>query len=372
MKKCIVFVILFMLMSVNVYALDTSANCAVLIETTTGTVLYEKNAHTKTGMASTTKIMTALLALEKSKPDDIVTISRNAANTEGSSLYLKPGDKIRMIDLVYGLMLNSGNDAAVAIAEHICGNVQEFAKGMTKKARDLGLENTSFKNPNGLDADGHYTTAYDLAQITRYAMQNENFEKIVSTKKYTAKTADGTDMYFVNHNKLLSMYEGCIGVKTGYTKSTGRCLVSCAERNGIRFIAVTLGSPDDWNDHKKMLDYAFSRYESKDILKENQIIKTVTAKNSDGVVVNVIPSESFSVPIRKGENNNITVKLKMNALYAPVNKGEKVGVLEVYNGDNLLASIDAVSDKDVYAVTKQKKGYFNSLIKILQNWMYVF
>lgn len=198
------------------HALGVSAQYACLIDSLSGKVLYEKNAYARHSMASTTKIMTALVALENGNMDDVVTVSANAAGTEGSSIYLKAGEKITLQNLLYGLMLESGNDAAIAIAEHIGGSVERFAEMMNEKAASIGANNTQFKNPNGLDEEGHYTTAYDLALITREALRNKNFAEIVATKQKTIRNLDESfPRSLSNHNKLLSLYSGCDGVKTG-------------------------------------------------------------------------------------------------------------------------------------------------------------
>ena len=241
-KLCLLLIFFMVLLQTDCKAL--SAGSYALIEAESGRLLCGSNENKKLPMASTTKIMTAVLAIENSNPDDIVTVSNNAANTEGSSIYLKPGEKISMRELLYGLMLESGNDAAVAIAEHISGTAQEFSAAMTDKARAIGALNTVFKNPNGLNEEGHYTTAKDLALITREALKNPLFAEIVATKSIRLSRST-----YTNHNKLLSMYGGITGVKTGFTKKCGRCLVSSCSRNGFSLIAVTLNDPDDWNDH---------------------------------------------------------------------------------------------------------------------------
>lgn len=236
----------------------TSASFAVAIDAQTGRILYEKNAHGRHSMASTTKIMTAIVALEHGNLDDVVTVSPAAAATEGSSMYLSPGEKITLGNLLYGLMLPSGNDAAMAIGEHVGGDIPGFAAMMNETAQKIGAVNTQFQNPSGLDAEGHYSTAYDMAIITRYAMKNPAFAEIVQTKKkmvpWEGKQWDRT---LENHNKLLSMYEGCIGVKTGYTKKTGRCLVSAAQRGGMTVICVTLADPNDWAGPRRHLRRSF-------------------------------------------------------------------------------------------------------------------
>ena len=242
-------------------AMADSAECACVINGATGEVVFAKNAQTRHAMASTTKIMTAILALENSDADDVVTVTADAANQEGSAAYIEAGDKIKMKDLLYGLMLNSGNDAAYAVAEYITGSVDNFAERMNIKAEKLGLHDTHFANPSGLDAPDHYTTALDLAKLARYAMSNDDFREIVAERVYTATLPEsGGTLTFSNHNKLLKTYEGATGIKTGYTKATGRCLVSSAKRDGMEFIAVTLNDPNDWADHAEMLDASFAAH----------------------------------------------------------------------------------------------------------------
>ncbi|MCD7836213.1 MAG: D-alanyl-D-alanine carboxypeptidase, partial [Lachnospiraceae bacterium] len=297
MKKLTAAVFAAMLMIITgitaAAGVDISAEYAVLIDAATGRVILDRNADTEYPMASTTKIMTAIVALENSDPDDIVTMSETAAAEEGSSVYLQPGDQVTMRELLYGVMLNSGNDGAAAVAEYIAGSKEAFAEMMNAKAAELGLEHTHFENPSGLDQEGHYTTAADLAQLARYALKNEEFAAIVGTydKRVTVINRPDAELYFVNHNKLLRQYEGCIGVKTGYTKSTGRCLVSAATRYGMTFIAVTLNAPDDWNDHMKMLDYAFNTYVARTVVADGEII---TTENINGTDCDLIAADEMS------------------------------------------------------------------------------
>jgi D-alanyl-D-alanine carboxypeptidase (penicillin-binding protein 5/6) len=240
-----------------------SAQSAILMEQHSGRVLFEKDAHTKRRIASITKIMTAILAIESGKMNETVTVSSRAVRAEGSSLYLKEGEKIKLRDLVYGLMLRSGNDAAVAIAEHVGGSVEGFVFLMNQKATEIGMRDTHFANPHGLDdAENHYSTAYDMALLMRYAMQNKEFRKVAGTKVYRAPNPDEKwDRVWRNKNKLLTnLYEYCTGGKTGYTKRAKRTLVTTAAKDGLELIAVTLNAPDDWNDHIAMYEYGFSHY----------------------------------------------------------------------------------------------------------------
>jgi D-alanyl-D-alanine carboxypeptidase len=275
-----------------------SAKSAVLIEAASGRVIYEYNADEPMQIASTTKILTALVVLEQCSPDDAVEVKREWTGIEGSSMYLKPGEKLTVRDLLYGMLLVSGNDAAVALACHASGSVEAFAERMNDRAEELGCENSSFVNPNGLDADGHLASARDLAIITAAAMRNKTFSTIVSTKY-----ASVAGRSLKNHNKLLWNREGVLGVKTGYTKSAGRSLVSCAERDGMRFICVTLDDPDDWVDHDNLYDWAFESY------------RRVTIKKGEaiGVTLPVVSGTRASVRLTAGRD--ITFVCEKDAKY---------------------------------------------------------
>ena len=263
-------VILLLLNTFSVRTDAISAKSHIVIDAKSGRIISQRNADSVLPMASTTKIMTGLLACESNKLTEIVQISSFAAITEGSSLWLKPGEKQTLLDLTYGLMLKSGNDAAVAIAEHLAGNIDAFAVIMNKKARDIGAINTHFVNPHGLDSEKHYTTARDLALITREALKNRTFSKIVSTKEYIIPfVGEKWNRKITNHNKLLWRLEGCNGVKTGFTKRCGRCLVSSAKRGNEHLICVTLDAPDDWNDHTELLEQGFEKYESISLAQKN-------------------------------------------------------------------------------------------------------
>lgn len=240
-----------------------NAKAAVIIDSQSGAVLYEKNSDMRLPMASTTKIMTALAVIENSSPDDVITVSPEAAGIQGSSIYLKAGEKMTVLELLYGLLLESGNDAAAALAIGVFGSQEACVDYMNSRAHSMGLVNTSFCNVHGLDDKNHYTTAYELSLISKNAMENELFSTIVSTKSYV--TSGENPRYFSNHNRLLSSFDGAVGIKTGYTSKSGRCLVSAAQFEDERYIAVTLGDPLDWNDHKEMHSYAREHYDSIEI-----------------------------------------------------------------------------------------------------------
>ncbi len=359
-----VFFIIFTYIPQRAEALGVSASYACVMDSLTGRVLYEKNAYKRHSMASTTKIMTALVALEHGKPDDIVTVSANAAGTEGSSIYLRAEEKIPLIDLLYGLMLESGNDAAIAIAEHIGGSVDGFSKLMNEKAKQLGAKDTQFKNPNGLDADGHYTTAYDLALITRAALKNKDFQEIVKTKRKTI--SNGEESYgrtLLNHNKMLTLYQGCDGVKTGFTKKTGRCLVSAATRNNFQVIAVTLNAPDDWNDHTNMLNYAFNNYSARPLVLKDMVIKTVPVDNGDTQMVKLLSNDVFYLTMEDKEGLN-KVKLEYDVpknIPAPIMKGTVLGRLKIFYEDALVKEIELSADCDIKYQEPPKKKWFQKI-----------
>ena len=279
---------------------SVSARAAVLIDADSGRVLYEKNARIHMPMASTTKIMTAIVALENSDANETVKVSADAVGVEGSSVYLSAGEEMTLKDLLYALLLASANDAAEAIAIHVSGSVEAFVGLMNDTAGELGLHGTSFENPHGLHSEKHYTTALDLALITAYALRNEQFFEIVSTYKYNIKSADGTVRYLVNHNKLLKAYEGCVGVKTGFTKKGGRCLVSAARRDGLTLIAVTLSAPDDWNDHRAMLDYGFLNYKSVVLCEKGEKITTLHNVSGETVPLELVARDRVCVTVKKG------------------------------------------------------------------------
>ena len=359
---CSIFFSSSLLFPAKVYAV--SAQYACVMEAQTGQVLYEKNAYNKHSMASTTKIMTALVAIEEGNPDALVTVSKHAAGTEGSSLYLKAGEEVLLSDLLYGLMLQSGNDAAIAIAEHISGSVDIFAEKMTSRAKELGAKDTSFRNPNGLDADGHYTTAYDLALITREALKNPYFSKICATK--TKSIRDGSQTVS-NHNKLLSMYPGCIGVKTGFTKKTGRCLVSSAIRDGKQLICVTLNAPNDWQDHTELLNNAFENTKRFPLLVSGMTVNSLSVSHGSADSVEMTAEEDFYItsPVdSRFRHIRITFK-HPDIVNAPIRKGEVLGTAEIYYKDTLLSTVNLLSSADVSYATPTKRAQFCKFFKKL-------
>lgn len=312
-------VLLICLLPGRAEAVSTSATAAILMDADSGRVLYEQNADARMLIASTTKIMTALVAIEEGNLSDMVTVSRKAAWTEGSAMYLKEGEELKLETLLYGLMLCSGNDAAVAIAEHIAGSEADFAKLMNEKAEELGMEHSSFANPNGLDAEGHYSTARDMAILACAAMNNETLARIVSTRTVTI---GGRTM--TNHNKLLSYMDGCIGLKTGYTMAAGRTLVSCAEQNGQRLVAVTLQDGNDWADHQALYEYGFSTYPAKRLAVLGRELDRAAVEGAVQDTVSLVAAESFSWPTAQGEQVKTDIRLE-EPLVAPLAAGKRVG-----------------------------------------------
>ncbi|WP_442594639.1 D-alanyl-D-alanine carboxypeptidase family protein [Neobacillus sp. D3-1R] len=290
-------------------SVSVSASSAVLMDQESGRVLFEKGAHDKKRIASITKIMTAILAIESGKLDDMVKVSANATKTEGSSVYLKPNEKIKLEDLVYGLMLRSGNDTAVAIAESVGGSLDGFVYLMNQKAQEIGMANTHFANPHGLDNyENHYSTAYDMALLTRYAMQNETYRLISGTKVHRAPNPEEKwDRVWRNKNRMLTKYKFSTGGKTGYTKRAKRTLVSTATKGDMNLIAVTLNAPDDWNDHISMFEYGFDQYDLVEVVPKGNIdsIKDKLYQN------HIYFKRGFSYPATKEEKDLFTVKYKL-------------------------------------------------------------
>lgn len=284
-----------------------------------GRVLYEQNADARMLIASTTKIMTALVAIREGDLADVVTVKREATLTEGSSMYLKEGEQLTLETLLYGLMLCSGNDAAVAIADHVGGSQAGFVKLMNETARELGMDSSSFANPNGLDDENHYSTARDMAVLARAAMENETLVRIVSTRTVTI---GGRTM--TNHNKLLAYMDGCIGLKTGYTRAAGRTLVSCGTRNGQRLIAVTLQDGNDWADHQALYEYGFSTYPARRAAVLGEALDSAAVQGGLAATVPLVAADSFSWPVAAGEA--LETRIELDApLTAPLSAGTKAG-----------------------------------------------
>ena len=304
--------------SANAAAPGGSSECTILIHADSGEVLYERNADQRMLVASTTKIMTAIVALESCELDEVVKIDSRSAGIEGSSMYLKAGEKYSVEQLLYGLMLVSGNDAAIALALHVSDSIEDFAQLMNEKAQELGMTASSFMNPHGLDEDGHYSTARDMATLAAYCMENEDFYSIVSSKSKTVG-----DQTLHNHNKLLASYDGCIGLKTGYTKAAGRSLVSCAERNGARYICVTLNDPDDWRDHAALYDWAFASIRCEKVISREQTYSVPVVSGAE-MSVSVAPDKDVAIILDNDAVIEYHVELP-RFVFSPVEEGQTAG-----------------------------------------------
>lgn len=309
-----------------------SAKGAVVLNAQTGEVLFGQNEHKKLPIASTTKIMTGLLAFEEENLDEVFTVDKNAIKVEGSSIGLREGDKINLRDLTVGMLLRSGNDAANAVAVRVSGSLENFAKKMNQRAQEIGMKNTNFVTPSGLHHDNHYSTAYDMALLAKEALKNQDFAKAVSTKIAAVEFGDPVSKrYFGNTNKLLKTYEGAIGVKTGFTKKAGRCLVTAVRRDSLTLVCVTLSASDDWNLHKKLYNNSFSKAQKVQVKQEEfqlkaPIISGVQAEVSVGLAQDSTFSHISSGNLKK----EIVLQ---NNLYAPITVNQRVGTV-VYTVDN--------------------------------------
>lgn len=324
---------------------SVSAVSAVLINADTGGTIFEKNADEKRAVASTTKIMTALLTLESGQLDRRFTVDSMAIRVEGTSMGLREGDIVTRRALCYGMLLPSGNDASNAAAVNISGSLSAFAEKMNEKAAQLGMNDSHFVTPSGLDAPEHYSTARDMAKLTRAALKNEDFRAICGLISATLEF--GNPPYsrtLYNSNKLLKQYEGCIGVKTGFTDNARRCLVSAAERDGVTLIAVTLNAPDDWSDHKKLFDYGFSMVNSQEISPESVSVDIVGGTVRE---VTAAPESSAVVGLTASEAGEIRTEYRVPAfVYAEVSAGDCMGYVEIYYKEDLLRSIPLLAERD--------------------------
>lgn len=326
--------------------LNLSGKSYILIDESSGRVLYENNAHMKMPMASTTKIMTALVAIENSQKDDIICIDEDAVGIEGSSIYLKKGEKMTLEDILYGLMLRSGNDSAVAIGINVGGDIDNFVKMMNSKSKSIGALNTHFVNTNGLHDHMHYSTSYDLALITRDAFKHELFENIVGTKLYTS-TREENNVY-LNKNKTLWEYQGGDGVKTGYTTNSGRCLVSSAKRKNMRLIAVVLNGSDWFNDNYKLLNYGFENFKPYIIYDNGQYIKSLYIDNGKKKRLNLVTEDELIYPLREDEIDNILISTEIkDNIKLPINKGDKLGYIYTYLNGRLIQSTNLIASETV-------------------------
>jgi len=360
-----VFAVLLASFSLKAYSVDLSqisAKYAVLVDATTGSVIYGKNEHQKASMASTTKIMTALILCEQADLNKEITVTEAMVRVEGSSMGLLEGDRAHYKDLLYGLLLASGNDAANAIALSIGGSFENFADMMNERAKQIGMSNTNFVTPSGLDDENHYTTAYDMALLACEAMKNKDFADACSSKY--AQLEYGNPPYkrtLRNHNKLLKLYDKFIGIKTGFTKKSGRCLVSCAEENGKKVIAVTLNAPDDWNDHIKLLDFGIQSLETR-IVEYKSVLPDLKVVGSDSnLSVEVDKVELSMLPC---DFDKITYNVCLpDVVFAPIKSGDVVGNVMTFVNGKEVAKLNCTAIDDINSNNNKLKRDFEFWFK---------
>ncbi len=333
---------------------SVSAKSAVLIDAESGTVLYGKGENTRRGMASTTKIMTALVALEQIPLDTLVTVDPAACGVEGSSVYLFPEEEITMEALLYALMLQSANDAAEAIAYAVSGSLAGFVSLMNEKAEALGLSDTHFENPHGLDGERHYTTALELAKITAQALENETFRAIVATKKTAIPLHNGeATRLLVNHNRLLREYDDIIGVKTGYTRACGRTLVSAAEQNGKTLICVTLDDGNDWRDHRALLDYGFSLFRQETLLTIGELAVELPVCGGEKATLSVTNADEVTAFLASGHGEIRMVLELPHFLYGGIERGELVGTARFFDGEAEVGKVPLIASETIGEAPKK-------------------
>lgn len=364
-KVLLVSLILLLLKTGSVLATsrpNPTASSAILMDFTTGKVIFSKDSSERRAPASTTKILTALVALERGEMNRVITASKNASKTDGSSIWLAPGEEHTLEELLYGVLLSSGNDASVAVAESLAGSEAKFAAWMNEKAQAIGAKDSFFKNCNGLPEPGHYSTAYDLALITRYALHNPVFTEMVKTKTKTIEWPGREyDRLMVNHNKLLWRYQFADGVKTGYTRQAGKCLVASATKNGQQLIAVVLNSKDMYDDSKQLFEYGFNNYQLVTVIEPEQKVGSISVVEGIDNRVPLFPDHSVTIVIPKGQVDQVKVNLEIpQSIPAPVERLQQVGELEVKIGAKLVEKVPVVT-----AVSVPKEGLW---IRIW-NWL---
>jgi D-alanyl-D-alanine carboxypeptidase len=350
MKKIILLFICLFIFIINTNAIETSGDGVILMDQDSGRVLYAKNISKSKLIASTTKIMTALIAIESNQLDDTVIIDDSVLKSYGSGIYIQIGEEIKLRDLVYGLMLRSGNDAAIAIADYL-GGLDDFVEKMNEKAKKIGMKNTNFINPHGLDEETSNTsTAYDMAILTKYANKYDEYKKIVGTKKYVVKTNYKTYVWF-NKNKLLTSYKYATGGKTGYTKKSNRTLVTTATKNHFNLIVVTLDDPNDWSTHKTLYEYGFKTYKKYKVLNKDKF-----NIDSDYYNEKLYVKNDYYYPLKSDELNNMTIKIKLDKIKKYKDK-DNVGIAKIYYKDTL------VHNEKIYVSIpkKEKKSLWDNI-----------
>jgi len=337
-------------------AVGTKASCAILMDAGSGRVLYEHNSHQPRLIASITKLMTALVAVEQAKNlDEVVAVKGEWLGSEGSSIYLKAGEEITLRGLLYGLLLQSGNDAAMAIACYTAGSEEAFVALMNRRAAELGMLDSSFANPSGLNDDNHYSTAYDMALAAQACLKNNTVAEICATRSITIGTRT-----FVNHNKLLYRYEGCVGMKTGFTEKAGRTLVSAATREGQTLICVTLNDGDDWNDHTKLLDYGFQTYPRQVLCRQGEVFGSVRVEDSLIPVMAAVTAEEVGYPLSKEEGLTQDVEL-YGPIHAPFATGKPIGEAVWKRDGEIVVRVPLVAQSGACVDIQEPLGFWGAL-----------
>ena len=355
MKKIIL--ILLLLIPLNICAIDTSATSSILMDIDSNRILYGDNIHNIRSVASISKIMTAVVAIESGKLNDKVTIGNEINKSYGSGIYIKEGEILTLRDLVYGLMLRSGNDAALAIANYVGGSIDNFVDLMNKKAKKLKMNNTTFNNPSGLDQDkGNYSTVYDMALLTSYAMKLDEYKKITSKKKYTLTTNKNTYVW-INKNKLLSLYKYTTGGKTGFTEIAKRTLVTTASKNKINLVVVTLNDGNDWQDHQNLFEYGFNNYTNINLLKKGNINIYDDLYYED---YDLYIKKDFNYLIGNNEEDSVIFKYDLEKK-RKIKKGDKIGTINIYIGE------EKIHEEFIYIKEKQKETTVFTKIK---DWIF--
>ncbi len=341
----VVFTLLVSCFVINVSSadFDISAECAVVMIADTNEVVFEKNPHKKQGIASTTKIMSAIVALESNKLYSATTVKAEDISVEGTSMGLKVGDKVSLLCLVKGMLISSGNDAANVTATFVSGGKKQFAGQMNSKARSLGMTSTNFVNPSGLTEEGHYSTAYDMALLGSYAIKNPVFCSICSLKSVKVSYGERGSVTLYNHNKFLNMYDGALGIKTGFTKASGRCLVTAVKRDNVTLVCVTLKAPDDWRDHEKLYDYAFARIKTFKVTVNTPQVKVVGSAERQ---ISTSLSREIVVPYIDKKPTIHTEFYAPHFIYSGVKSGDVAGECGVFINNKKVFDIPIIATEN--------------------------
>lgn len=362
MKKILILMLALIIIPIKkvnaeeVEDLAPNASSAIMIEASTGEILFKKNENEKLAPASMTKMMSMLLIMEEIekgnlKWDEEITASENAASMGGSQIFLEPGEKMTVTEMLKGIAIASGNDATVAMAERIAGSEEAFVKKMNERAKELGLKNTNFVTATGLDADNHYSSAYDMALIAKELVKHEKILEFTGTYEDYLRTNTDSPFWLVNTNRLVRFYDGVDGLKTGYTSTAGYCLTSTAKKDGMRLITVVMNEPDTAkrsSDTTKMLDYGFNVYMIRNIIDEETVIDNVKVELGKELTTDIVSKETITILNKKSdETRNITYEADIDKIVAPVKKGDKVGTINIIEDGKVISSVDATVKNDI-------------------------